>query len=120
MCSTSQLLEFRVVKIDCDITEVTSGSQITLKICENLNVKKPADSSEQKALLEIVTNITTDDLPHFRLNVTSRAIFSLQEGTESFETIMQKECYPQAMPYVRKAIKEITSAMHITPLELAE
>ena len=120
MSATNKLLEFRVVKIDCDITEITYGDEITLSVSENISAKKPADPAEKKALLEIETTITSDGLDQFRINLTSQAVFSFQENMESFEDIMQKECYPQAHPHIRKAIKEITGAMHITPLDLGE
>lgn len=115
---------FRILNVNCDVTDVyhafrTSGEDgITLKVEDTLSCRRSNDSQKNTALLEIKTDISSENFSDFKISLVSQAIFSFDEPPENLEDTLQNGCYPIARSKVYDAIKKITEAMGIPPIDL--
>jgi len=91
---------------------------ITVKIEDKLSCRRPKDPSERSGLLEIETTACSDDAGNFKISLLSQVVFSFDEVPENFETTMQESCYPLAKAKISEAVKVITGAMGLNPLDL--
>jgi len=118
MATNCEIRVFRVIKIDCDIDWSSLKKELIIQVEEKLASRKPVDPSNKTGLLEMETIITAADSTDFTISLTSQAIFSFDEMPENFEDALQKDCYPIAKVKVYEAIKKITEAMGMSPLDL--
>lgn len=115
---------FRILKVECniigfdDIAKQGKKEGITLKITDKLTAKNPKNSVDKIMQLEIATLITSDEIEELKIELLSQTIFSFSESVEDIGTVMQSECYPLAQAKVYDAIKTITGAMGIPPIDL--
>ena len=119
-----KITKFRILKIECmidifnNVAHQIGKDGITLKVEDKLFCRRPNDISNQTALLEINTNITSDDAPDFKVSLLSQTIFTFEEMTENLDGVLERECYPIARAKVYDAIKNITESMGVPPIDL--
>lgn len=114
-----QFVAFRIVKIDCTIDVPPSESPITIAIEDKLSSRRPADPEDTRGMLKVETQIISEDTEKFKIDVISETVFSFDKMPDDFDRELQNKCYPMAKAHIQSAIKAITTAMGITPLDLA-
>lgn len=118
------LSSFRVLKVECnmvafdDIARDPKREGVLLKIGDRLRARKAKNSDNKIMQLEIITTITSDEVEDLKIELLSQTIFTFLESVEDTEEVMQNECYPLAQKKVYEAIKEITTAMGVPPIDL--
>ncbi len=120
MSEDCKISGFRILKVDFNISGLTRGckSGITLKVEDKISCRKPSNSSDKTALIEIDTNIISDEVADLRLSLLSQAIFCFAAVPKVLVGMLQTVCYPIARDKVYEAIKKITEAMGISALDL--
>lgn len=124
MSANCEVAKFRVLSINCDVSSLNNISQksgkdgITLKVEDNLSFRRSRDESKKIVLLEIRTNLASEDAPEFKMSLVSQALFNIEEIPEDLEKALQIKYYPLARNKVYEAIKKITEAMCIPPIDL--
>lgn len=118
MSSSCELCGFRIIKIDCDITDLGQNTTLSIKVQDKMSCRKPLDPTDKTGLLEIETTITTDSIESFRIFLSSQAIFAFTESLNDFEETLKNDCYPIARKKINEAIKNITETMGVAPLDL--
>lgn len=116
---------FRILSVNCDIADIYNAFQekendgITLKVEDKMSYRRTSAPSESAAQLDIRTNITSDVVPNFKISLFSQVAFIFKDTPENMEDVLEDECYPIAREMVYSAIKKITDAMGIPPIDLS-
>lgn len=114
-----KIIAFRIVKIDCTIDVPPTEAPITISVEDTVSCRKPSNPEKKIGLLKVETQIASDDSDQFKFNILSETVFGFDKMPDDFDKALKSECYPLAKERIQRAIKEITSAMGVTPLDLA-
>ena len=124
MSTNYEISGFRVLKVECNMTgiknihESQNKDGVTLKVEDKLSCRRSKNIESRDALLELNTSIISESVPDFRIVLLSQAIFTFTDFPENLEEVLQRDCYPIARKKVYSAIKEITIAMGMAPIDL--
>ncbi len=114
------LTSFAITKLEYEIKVGRADEGIELNIEENLQVRQPKNPKTPSRMLELLVKINDAD-SRFKMLCTSKSIFTFDKtlNDEDFDSMVKSTCLPKAKERVYQAIKEISSAMGISPLDLS-
>ena len=114
-----KLASFRIIKLNCDIDPPSVKGEITLSVENTITAFRHADSTIKRGMLKTETSVTSPDCENFKIYLISESIFSFDEMPEDFDNALKESCYPLSKEKIQEAVKSITSAMGINPIELS-
>lgn len=115
-----RISQFRIVRIACNIDETLEHGVLTIETENRVSAKRPTEPEEKKCMLQIETKLRPTKGEGVSMDISSESIFEFDTMPENFESALKDDCYPIAWERIKKAIKEITAAMGIAPIDLTE
>lgn len=116
MAGKYEISGFRILNVECSVDP--ERSELVVRGENKLVCRRPIDQNNKSGMLEIETTIGAEETEKFKIRLLSQAIFSFSEEPEDLEEVLKKECYPVAKEKINAAIKTITAAMGLNPLEM--
>ena len=112
-----QIWGFRILEMNSRIGE-SGGDFQQLRVQNRVAGKSLTDPTAKECMLQIETKIWTAKSKGPAININSAIIFDFDEVPEDYEQVIEDICYPMAWSRIKKAVRDITSAMGIEPLDL--
>lgn len=110
---------FRISELNSRIGE-SGGDFQQLRVQNRVAGKSLIDPTAKECMLQVETKIWTAKSGGPSININSEIIFDFDEVPEDYKQIIEDVCYPMAWSRIKEAVRDITSAMGIEPLDLDE
>lgn len=109
---------FRIVNVEMKVNDSPDNNRVTLSAETKFISRHPLDQNDKSGLMELETTIQAEDEEQFSMLFKTHVYFSFEEQPDNFDEFMKKECYPLAEKKLYKAIRTITEAAGLNPLDL--
>lgn len=113
-----RITAFRIVNIEMKINDSPDNYQVTLSAETKFISRLPIHQNDKSGLMELETIIQAEDKEQFSMLFKTHVYFSFEEQPENFDEFMKNECYPLAEKRLHEAIRNITKAAGLNPLDL--
>lgn len=116
---TCKVVNFRILKIECAVDSELDGTEITLRADNSVEWQRTSEPADKYGRATIETKITSND-DKINVKVISQTVFDIEEHADMSDDDLIKLCHPIAIKRAFDAIKEITAAMGITPIDFTD